>query len=90
MEKKNEAGKEKIEALTFEEAIRKLEQLVEKMEKEELPLEQSLQCFQEGTEIARHCQKLLNEAENKVKIILQSGERAEFEEADRKDAETDA
>ncbi len=75
----------KIEELSFEEALQRLENLVEKMEKEELPLEESLRCFQEGTELTRHCRKLLSEADSKVKVILEEGALADFEEAERKD-----
>jgi len=65
---------------TFEEAFKKLTLIIEKMEKEELTLEDSLRCFEEGMELARYCRKLLTEAEQKVEILLQNGELVDFKE----------
>jgi exodeoxyribonuclease VII small subunit len=67
--------------MTFEEALKKLEIIIEKMESEELSLEESLSNFEEGMELTRHCRKLLTDAEYKVEILLKSGELADFKEA---------
>ena len=74
MPKKN-AG---LEKLTYEEALEKLESIIKKMEREELPLEESLKNFQEGMLLNQHCRKLLTEAELRIEQILQSGELAEY------------
>lgn len=66
--------------LNFEEALNKLEKLTEKMEREELTLEESLKSFQKGIELTRHCRKLLAEAEYKVEKLLQNGEKTVYEE----------
>jgi exodeoxyribonuclease VII small subunit len=60
----------------FEEAIRKLQELVEKLEKGDLPLEEALECFSEGIRTAQFCHKKLEDAENKVRMLLkdQQGE----------------
>jgi exodeoxyribonuclease VII small subunit len=59
----------------FEKALEELEQLVGKMEQGDLTLEQSLQEFERGVELTRHCQRALQEAEQRVEILLQkSGE----------------
>ena len=54
---------------TFEENMQRLEQIVRAMERGEVPLEESLKLFQEGTELVRTCGKLLDDAQLQVKII---------------------
>ena len=54
---------------TFEENMQRLEQIVRAMERGDVPLEESLKLFQEGTELVRTCGKLLDEAELQVKMI---------------------
>ena len=53
----------------FEEALGKLETIVESMEADELPLETLLTKFEEGTKLAQHCQKKLAEAELKIQQL---------------------
>ncbi len=55
----------------FEESLAELEQLVERMEQGHLPLEESLKLFERGVQLTRHCQKALQEAEQKVRILLE-------------------
>ena len=57
---------------SFEASMQRLEQIVRAMEKGDVELEQSLQLFQEGTELIRHCGRLLDEAELQVKKIMVS------------------
>lgn len=54
---------------SFEENMQRLEQIVRAMERGEVPLEESLKLFQEGTELVRTCGKLLDEAKLQVKKI---------------------
>lgn len=57
---------------TFEENMARLEQIVRAMEKGDVPLEESLKLFQEGTALVKACGKLLDEAEQQVtKIMVQ-------------------
>jgi exodeoxyribonuclease VII small subunit len=56
-------------SLSFEEALGELEALVEKMEHEELTLEESLQSFERGVQLTRTCQQALKAAEQKVDIL---------------------
>ncbi|MDF9391446.1 MULTISPECIES: exodeoxyribonuclease VII small subunit [Methylococcus] len=56
---------------SFEEALAELEQLVERMEQGNLPLEESLKLFERGIELTRTCQKSLQDAEQKVQILLE-------------------
>ena len=58
---------------TFEQNMARLEQIVRSMEKGDVPLEESLKLFQEGTALVKACGKLLDEAEQQVtKIVTQS------------------
>lgn len=65
--------------LPFEDALKELESLVEKMEHGDLSLEESLRCFERGVSLTRHCQQALLEAEQKVEILLEKGERTDVQ-----------
>ena len=66
--------------MTFEESMGRLEQIVRAMERGDVPLEESLKLFQEGTELVRSCGKLLDEAELQVKKIAVSEDGTPVEE----------
>ena len=55
--------------LPFEEALKKLEEIVESMEAEDLPLETLLARFEEGTRLSKVCQKKLSEAELRIEQL---------------------
>jgi exodeoxyribonuclease VII small subunit len=55
--------------MPFEEALKKLEAIVEKMESEELPLEDLLAQYQEGTRLTKICQEKLADAELKIQQL---------------------
>ena len=55
---------------TFEESMGRLEQIVRAMERGDVPLEESLKLFQEGTELVRSCGKLLDDAQLQVQKVL--------------------
>jgi exodeoxyribonuclease VII small subunit len=55
--------------LPFEEALKKLESIVETMESEDLPLETLLTRYEEGTRLAKMCQEKLAEAELKIQKL---------------------
>ncbi len=59
----------KAGSLPFEEALKKLEAIVEAMESQELPLESLLAKYEEGTQLARTCQEKLAEAELKIQVL---------------------
>ena len=63
--------------IAFEDALKELEALVEKMERGDLSLEESLQYFERGVTLTRHCQQALQEAEQKVEILLEKGEQSD-------------
>ncbi len=54
----------------FEAALARLEEIVQELEKGDVPLEQSLKLFEEGIKLSRVCNKRLEEAERKVEILL--------------------
>lgn len=56
-------------SLAFEEALKKLEAIVEAMESEDLPLESLLSKYEEGTQLAKVCQDKLAEAELKIQRL---------------------
>ena len=55
---------------TFEEGMQRLDQIVRTMERGDLPLEESLMLFREGTELVASCGKLLDDAELQIKKIM--------------------
>lgn len=56
--------------MDFEKKLGRLEEIVQKMEKGELALEESLKLFEEGIKLSRECHQRLNEAEAKVKKLV--------------------
>ena len=62
----------KGDTLPFEEALKKLEAIVEAMESEELPLEALLAKYEDGTRLAKICQEKLTEAELKIQQLEKS------------------
>ena len=65
---------------TFEQSMARLEQIVRAMERGDVALEESLKLFQEGTELVRSCQKLLEDAQLQVKIIMTAPDGTPVEE----------
>lgn len=57
--------------LNFEKALIRLEETVNKLENEELSLDESLKIFEEGISLYRLCNKELSEAEKKISLIIQ-------------------
>jgi exodeoxyribonuclease VII small subunit len=56
--------------VTFEAALQRLETIVARLEKGELPLEESLVLYEEGVRLARLCHGKLEEAEGKIELLL--------------------
>lgn len=55
---------------TFEENMERLEQIVRAMDRGDVPLEESLKLFREGTQLVESCGRLLDEAELQVKKVV--------------------
>ena len=56
--------------LTFEESMGRLEQIVRSLEQGNVPLEESLKLFQEGTQLVRSCSQLLDNAQLQIQKVL--------------------
>lgn len=54
----------------FEKAFQQLEKIVQRLEGEELPLDESLQLFEDGIRLSRFCHQRLEEVEKKIELIL--------------------
>lgn len=65
--------------MSFEESLRRLDEIVKHLEKGDLPLSDSLSLFEEGTKLMSSCSKMLDEAEQKV-VKLRKGTDREPEE----------
>jgi exodeoxyribonuclease VII small subunit len=63
-------SKKKSTAL-FEDSLAEIEQLVSQLEQGDLSLEESLKSFERGVTLTRICQKALQEAEQKVQILIE-------------------
>jgi exodeoxyribonuclease VII small subunit len=63
----------------FEDSLVELEQLVEQMEQGDISLEESLKSFERGVKLTRTCQKALQEAEQKVQILLEKNGQQNLE-----------
>ena len=61
---------------SFEESLTKLEEIVAKLERGDLPLEDSIQLFEEGTRLSDVCRKQLEEAEGKVEKLVKQRDGA--------------
>jgi exodeoxyribonuclease VII small subunit len=66
----------KPKSFNFEKSLAELEKLVETMENGEISLEESLKHFERGISLTRACQKALEEAEQKVKILMEKDVQA--------------
>ena len=58
--------------MRFEDALKRLEEIVDTLEKGELSLEKSLKIFEEGVKLSRVCNKMLDKAEKKVEMLMQN------------------
>lgn len=69
------------EPSNFESAMTELESLVERMDTGQLPLEESLKSYQRGIVLLKYCEKVLADAEQRVKV-LDGGELRELDDDD--------
>ena len=70
----------KIEELSFEEAMAKLQVIVEQLEKGTAPLEETLALYEEGSALMRRCNALLEQAKRRVEMVDGESIRPFFEE----------
>lgn len=78
----------------LEPALAEITQLIEKMEQGELTLDQSLGHFERGVTLVKHCQKILEDAEQKVQILIKNTKDSPLapygQEEDEDDQDEDA
>ena len=60
---------------SFEEALDRLEKLVEEMESGKLSLDKMISCYEEGSTLVQQCGKTLNEVEQKIEKLVKKGEQ---------------
>ena len=77
--------KEEEPPKTFEASLEALEQIVHELESGDLPLEKSLELFEDGIRLSRQCQERLSQAERRIEILLRDNQGrptvSAFEEA---------
>jgi exodeoxyribonuclease VII small subunit len=61
-------------AQSFESSLASLEKVVRELERGDLPLEKSLDLFEQGVRLSRECQERLNEAERRIEVLLRDNE----------------
>lgn len=66
-----------MEDLTFEEAMKKLETIAGELENDNLDLDTSVKKFEEGMKLSRQCNKILEDAERKITVLI-DGEEKDF------------
>ena len=62
--------KREAQAKSFEASLVALEKIVRELERGDLPLERSLELFEEGVRLSRECQERLNSAERRIELLL--------------------
>ena len=67
-----------MEAMTYEEAIKRLEEIVSLLENNEIALEDSIALFQEGITLSKYCDEKLKNIQEKVAQIYEDGKLKEF------------
>jgi len=63
-------NKNKIEDIPFEEYLKKLEKIVQKLEESELTLDESVKAYEEGMNISKMCLEKLNETKKKIEQLV--------------------
>jgi exodeoxyribonuclease VII small subunit len=75
---------------TFEASLEALEQIVRQLENGDLPLEKSLELFEQGIRLSRECQERLSQAERRIEILLRDNQGRPVVSAFSEPAENDA
>ena len=74
MAKREQTKSASPQAPNFEAQLASLERIVRELERGDLPLEQSLELFEQGVKLSRECQERLNEAERRIEVLLRGGD----------------
>ena len=60
--------------LTFEEEMSKIEEIAEKLETGKVNLDEMVELYKQGTELSLYCNKMIDEAEQKIRILSKTGD----------------
>lgn len=63
---------EQLNELSFEEALKKLEEIVTSLENDDIPLEKSMALYEEGMKLSKQCNRMLKNAEEKMTELMQA------------------
>lgn len=69
---------EKMEDLSLEESFSRLDEMLNRMEERELPLEESFRLYQQGMELLAYCNQKIDTVEKKILVMNGDGELDEF------------
>lgn len=69
-----------MQEIKFEDAMQELEAITAKLEKGDLSLDESVSNFEEGMKLAKKCNNILEEAEKKIKVLVQKDDKLEEED----------
>ena len=64
-----------IEKMNFEQAIRELTEIVGKIEQGQIPLQESIEQYEKGMTLIKHCREILQKAEKRIEKISDSGNK---------------
>lgn len=62
--------------LSYEEAFKELAKIIERLEKDEIDLNESIEIFKRGVELYKYCNELLSNAEGEVKLLLEDADKS--------------
>ncbi len=68
--------------MEFEDAIKRLEEIVKELEDGQITLEKSLKLFSEGIELSKFCQSSLENAEKQIQMLTESGKLVDIKDDD--------
>ena len=81
--------KSDLKDIKFDEAIKRLENIVEQLEDEETLLEESVELFEEGKQLSTICMERLQAIEKKIKVLIDQGDEVQFKDFSASDEESE-
>ena len=76
--KKTEEEEQIHEDLSIEQSFARLQEILARMEEDDVTLEQSFACYEEGMKLVRHCNEKISQVEQKVMVLSEDGSLDEF------------
>jgi exodeoxyribonuclease VII small subunit len=65
--------------IPFEEAMKKLEEILEKLDANDVPLEEAIEIYKEGMELSKHCHDKLKAVEEQIETLIEKSGKIEKE-----------